>query len=123
MFCRCSQQASAALMTAGVLVLGVAGCSSNDRTSNDAASPSQSSPTSSPATVSTGVFGNTQSAACDTDLTLMETAVESYLVLNGGTEVTEAGLVEQGVVREPSTLHDIGPNATVVPSPTGGCAS
>ena len=115
-------------MTIGVLVLGVAGCSSNDTASNDTASndttsPAQSSPTSSPVTLSTGVFGNTQSAACATDLTLMETAVESYLVLNGGTEVTEAGLVEQGVVREPSALHDIGPNATVVPSPTGGCAS
>ncbi len=80
-------------------------------------------PTSSAVTMSTGVFGVARSAACDTDLNLMETVVESYLALNGGSEVTETQLVQQGLLREESVLHDIGPGATVTPSPTGGCVS
>ena len=83
--------------------------------------PPTTTATSSAATMSTGFFGGAHSAACDTDLDLVQTAVESYLAINGGTEVTEAQLVQQGVMREESTLHDIGPGATVIPSPAGGC--
>lgn len=79
--------------------------------------------TTSPVTMSTGLFGGAHSAACDTDLDLIETVVESYLALNGGSEVTEDQLVQQGLLREQSVLHDIGPGATVIPSPTGGCVS
>ena len=86
-----------------------------------ATAPPTTTATSSAATMSTGFFGGAHSAACDTDLDLVQTAVESYLAINGGTEVTEAQLVQQGVMREESTLHDIGPGATVIPSPAGGC--
>lgn len=82
-----------------------------------------SSAVSSPVTMSTGVFGGARSAACETDLDQMETVVDSYLALNGGTEVTESELVQQGLLREESVLHDIGPGATVIPSPGGGCVS
>lgn len=75
-----------------------------------------------PATPGTGVFGSARSAACETDLQLLLTEVDAFLALNGGTEVTEDQLVAQGLARERSTLHDIGPGATVIPSPTGGCA-
>lgn len=76
------------------------------------------------ATSSTGgAFGGTHSAACDTDLTAVQTAVEAYFAINGGQDVTEAQLVQAGLLRQESTLHDIGPQGTVVASPTGGCAS
>ena len=74
-------------------------------------------------TQSTGFFGGAHSAACGTDLQMMEVAVDAYLALMGGTEATEAELVQQGLLREESVLHDIGPGATVIPSPTGGCVS
>ena len=70
-----------------------------------------------------GAFGGTHSAACDTDLTAVQTAVEAYFAINGGQDVTEAQLVQAGLLRQESTLHDIGPQGTVVASPTGGCAS
>ena len=76
------------------------------------------------ATSSTGgAFGGTHSAACDTDLTAVQTAVEAYFAINGGQDVTEAQLVQAGLLGQESTLHDIGPQGTVVASPTGGCAS
>jgi hypothetical protein len=99
-----------------------ASCSSGSATSTST-SASTTPATSSPATMSTGFFGGAHSAACETDLQQMQTTVESYLALNGGTEVTEAELVQQGLLREESVLHDIGPGATVIPSPTGGCLS
>jgi hypothetical protein len=76
-----------------------------------------------PVTISTAMFGHTEAAACATDRTLMETAVEAYLAINGGTEATEAQVVAQGLLREESPLHDIGAGATVIPSPAGGCVS
>ena len=111
------------------IVLGcvAASCSSdsaNNSTNNSTATtPPPTSAVNSPVTMSTGVFGGARSAACETDLDQMETVVDSYLALNGGTEVTESELVQQGLLREESVLHDIGPGATVIPSPGGGCVS
>ena len=108
-----------------VIVIGcgwVTSCSSDSPATTPITTP-VSIPVSSPVTMSTGMFGGAESAACATDLDQMETVVESYLALNGGNEVTEALLVQQGLLREESVLHDIGPGATVIPSPTGGCVS
>lgn len=96
----------------GCGVLGAGSCSGNG-------APAAPSTTSVRAT---GAFGATQSAACETDLQLVETQVDAYLAINGGTDVTEAEIVAQGLGREPSTLHDIGPGGTVIPAPGGGCA-
>ena len=68
------------------------------------------------------MFGVTQSAACETDLQLVETQVDAYLALNGNSEVTEDQIVAQGLGRGPSVLHDIGPGASIVPAPGSGCA-
>ena len=108
-----------------VIILGCAfatSCSSDSASTTPTTTPATARP-SSAVTMSTGAFGVARSAACDTDLNLMETVVESYLALNGGSEVTETQLVQQGLLREESVLHDIGPGATVIPSPTGGCVS
>ena len=75
------------------------------------------------ATDSTSMFVHTQSAACNTDLNIMLNAVTAYLTLNGGTEVTEAQLVQAGLITAESRLHDVAAGGTVVPSPAGGCAS
>ena len=103
-----------------------AACSSSAASTSTSTSTSTSASTSTstpsaPVTMSTGVFGNARSAACDTDLNQMEMVVDSYLALNGGTEVTEHELVQQGLLREESVLHDVGPGGTVIPSPNGGC--
>ena len=104
----------------GCSALGVAGCSSD-------AAPAASSTSSIVATSAApapgiGVFGVTQSAACETDLQLLETQVDAYLALNGGSEATEDDIVAQGLARAPSTLHDIGPDASIVPAAGSGCA-
>lgn len=122
----------------GAAILGIGmiigGCSSDAKpAATTAAAPTGtattgtkpiSPATSVNATSSTGgAFGGTHSAACDTDLTAVQTAVEAYFAINGGQDVTEAQLVQAGLLRQESTLHDIGPQGTVVASPTGGCAS
>lgn len=110
------------MMTAliGCSALGVAGCSSG---AAPAASSTSSLVATSPAPApGAGVFGVTQSAACETDLQLLETQVNAYLALNGGSEATEDGIVAEGLGRAPSTLHDIGPGASIVPAVGSGCA-
>lgn len=122
----------------GAAILGIGmiigGCSSDAKpAATTAAAPTGtattgtkpiSPATSVNATSSTGgAFGGTHSAACDTDLTAVQTAVEAYFAINGGQDVTEAQLVQAGLLGQESTLHDIGPQGTVVASPTGGCAS
>ncbi len=81
------------------------------------------SPSTLNATDSTSMFVHTQSAACNADLTIMLNAVAEYLTLNGGTEVTEAQLVQAGLIKAESTLHDVAAGGTVVASPAGGCVS
>lgn len=123
---------AAAILSVGLIL---ASCSSDPKpaapapTATTAAAaaptgaPAISPATSIGATLTTGAFGSTHSAACDTDLTALETAVEAYLAINGGQDVTEAQLVQAGLLREESTLHDIGLHGSVIPSSTGGCAS
>jgi hypothetical protein len=111
-----------ALFSVLLACCATASCSSGStRSTSTSTSTTQVAPSAQ--TQSTGFFGGAHSAACDTDLQMMETAVDAYLAFNGGTEATEAALVQQGLLREESVLHDIGPGATVIPSPTGGCLS
>jgi hypothetical protein len=53
---------------------------------------------------------------------ILQSAIESYLAMNGEVEVTEQDLVDAGLLSEQSQLYDIGPGHTVVAGPGSGCA-
>ena len=124
----CSSDAKPAATTAAATTSTTLTPTAKTSTAKTSTAPTGTTPispaTSVNATSSTGgAFGGTHSAACDTDLTAVQTAVEAYFAINGGQDVTEAQLVQAGLLGQESTLHDIGPQGTVVASPTGGCAS
>ena len=124
----CSSDAKPAATTAAATTSTTLTPTTLTSTAKTSTAPTGTTPispaTSVNATSSTGgAFGGTHSAACDTDLTAVQTAVEAYFAINGGQDVTEAQLVQAGLLGQESTLHDIGPQGTVVASPTGGCAS
>lgn len=80
------------------------------------------------ATVSVlGVRGLTdrgQLSACESDRRVMEVAVETWFadesLATSGT-LSEAALVQAKLLREPSTLHDVVADGTVVPVANGVC--
>lgn len=59
---------------------------------------------------------------CTTDRNVMDIAVETYLALVGSAATSEADLVAEGVIREPSTAYNIDSTGTVVADPAGVCA-
>jgi len=110
-----------------VLVVGTAaaaGCSSSTASSPVTAKPSAATPTSSSTpTAGTGFFGKAQTVACNLDLDQVQTAVDAYMSLNGTGSITEDALVSAGLLRAPSTLHDIKADGSVVPAPGADCVS
>ena len=74
-----------------------------------------------PPPVRTGVLGSAQSLGCSSDLDTMETAIEAFFAFNGQYPNSEADLVQGGLISAESKFHDIGPDGTVVPSPSSGC--
>lgn len=71
-----------------------------------------------------GITDKGQESACDTDMRVMETAVETwYADQTSATagDPTEAGLVTAQFIRAQSTLYNVGAAGTVVPQPGGAC--
>lgn len=68
-----------------------------------------------------GGFDQTRSAACGTELTLLETALGAYEALNGSGPITEDDLVTAGIIRAESALYDIGAENAVVPAAGSNC--
>lgn len=58
---------------------------------------------------------------CTTARRTLEVAVEAFFAQNGELPRAENDLVTGGMLREPLTSHDLGPDASVVPAPGGGC--
>lgn len=73
------------------------------------------------APASTGYFADAYEEICAMDRQTLELGVEVYLAMNGESEVAEAQLVADDVLREESEFHDIGPGNIVVATPTGPC--
>src|SRR3954451_6408709 len=98
------------------LVMSLAACGGD----GDAASTT-TDPPAHVITPGTGFFGGAKSSACDTDYAVFSAALELYLTMNGDAQATEPAMIEAGVLREESVLHDVGPGNVVVPSPDGAC--
>ncbi|HEY7627907.1 MAG TPA: hypothetical protein VH761_12595 [Ilumatobacteraceae bacterium] len=64
---------------------------------------------------------NGNAAACTTERSTIEKAVEAYTLLNPDKPVTEAALVTDGYIREQSQLMDITATGAVVPAATSVC--
>ncbi len=61
-------------------------------------------------------------AACVTERSTIEKAVEAYTLLNPDTAVTEDAMVADGFIHEASVLMDVTATAAVVPAPGSVCA-
>ena len=83
--------------------------------------PAASTSVLGPPPVRTGVLGSAQALGCSSDLDTMKLAIDSFLAINGRYPNSEAELVQGGLITTESKMHDIGPDGTIVPSPTSGC--
>ncbi len=73
-----------------------------------------------------GITDKGQESACDTDMRVMETAVETWYADQSATtagDPTEAGLVTAQLLRAESTLYDVGAAGAVVPQVGGACVA
>jgi general secretion pathway protein G len=71
-----------------------------------------------------GITDKGQESACDTDMRVMETAVETWYADQSTAtagDPTEAGLVTAQFLRAESTLHDLGTAGAVEPQVGGAC--
>ncbi len=72
-------------------------------------------------------FGDVNRAACDSDRTTLEMAIEAFHAMNGtatngeATVPTEADLVAAGLLRTESTGYDIDPSGVLTPTAGGLC--
>lgn len=72
-----------------------------------------------------GITDKGQESACDTDMRVMETAVETWYADQSTAtdgDPTEAGLVTVQFLRAESTLHDVGTAGAVTAQAGGACA-
>lgn len=61
-------------------------------------------------------------AACVTERSTIEKAVEAYTLLNPDTAVTEDAMVAAGILHESSVLMDVTATGAVGPAPGSVCA-
>ncbi|MEP7045685.1 MAG: hypothetical protein ABI949_03340 [Ilumatobacteraceae bacterium] len=61
-------------------------------------------------------------AACTQERSTIEKAVQSFVLLNPDTPVTEAAMVADGFIHTESTLMDVDPGGSVFPAPGTVCA-
>ncbi len=71
--------------------------------------------------VAAGAPGEAGDVACDVDRQTLQTAVETYELLNGALATSQAELVEAQMIREPSVRFDIDPQGAIVPAPGSPC--
>ncbi len=60
-------------------------------------------------------------AACVTERSTIEKAVESYILLNPDAPVTEDAMVAAGFIHQASVLMDVSATGAVVPAPGSVC--
>ncbi len=100
------------------ITVAVAGCASDKATKSP---PTFATTVVSAPPVRTGILGTAQSLGCASDLETLQAAIDSFFAINGHYPTAEAELVQTGILSTDSKFHDIGPDGTIVPSPTGGC--
>jgi hypothetical protein len=61
-------------------------------------------------------------AACVTERSTIEKAVEAYTLLNPDAAVTEGAMVADGFIHQASVLMDVTATGSVVPAPGSVCA-
>jgi hypothetical protein len=120
-------------LVAGLTLTAAAGCASTAgktspptfpqtaTNSTSAASTGVTSTSAGPPPVRTGVLGSAQALGCASDLATVETAIQAFFAINSRYPNSEAELVSGGLIATESALHDIGPDGTIVPSPSSGC--
>jgi hypothetical protein len=71
--------------------------------------------------VAAGAPGQAADAACTIDRQTLESAVETYELLNGSRPTSEQELVDAQMIREPSERFEITADGVVVPAPASPC--
>jgi hypothetical protein len=72
--------------------------------------------------VAAGALDDADVAACSIDRETIQTAVETYELLNGVLPASQQELVEAQLIREPSVRFEISPEGAVVASPGSPCS-
>jgi len=72
--------------------------------------------------VAAGALGDADVAACSVDHQTIQTAVETYELLNGALPASQQELVDAQLIREPSVRFEISPEGAVVASPGSPCS-
>jgi hypothetical protein len=72
--------------------------------------------------VAAGALGDADVAACSLDHQTIQTAVETYELLNGELPASQQELVDAQLIREPSVRFEISPEGAVVASPGSPCS-
>ena len=67
------------------------------------------------------IVGSGNAAACVTERSTIEKAVESYTLLNPDAPVTEDAMVAAGFIHQASVLMDVSATGAVVPAPGSVC--
>ena len=138
-----SSRRSTAALIAAVLALAACGASSDgDTDSGDATAEGAevavgAAPAPLPATapaagdgvgsigdaveVAAGAPGEASDAACTIDRQTLESAVETYELLNGALPTTQQELLDAQMIRELSVRYDVTADGTVVPAAGSPC--
>ena len=72
--------------------------------------------------VAAGALGDADVAACSVDRQAIQTAVETYELLNGAQPASQQELIDAQLIREPSVRFAISPEGAVVASPGSPCS-
>jgi hypothetical protein len=71
--------------------------------------------------VAAGAPGQASDAACTIDRQTLETAVETYELLNGALPASQQELLDARMIRELSVRFEVGPDGAVLPAAAGPC--
>lgn len=71
--------------------------------------------------VAAGALGDADVAACSIDHQTIQTAVDTYELLNSALPASQQELVDAQLIREPSVHFEISPEGAVVPSTGSPC--
>ncbi len=71
--------------------------------------------------VAAGAPGDAAAAACTVDRQTLDTAVETYELLNGALPTSQQELLDAQMIREMSVRYEISPEGVVVPAPGSPC--
>jgi hypothetical protein len=71
--------------------------------------------------VAAGAPAMANDAACTLDRSMLESASEIYLTLNGSLPASQSALVDAGLIKQLSPRFDISPDGTIVPAAASPC--